>query len=75
MFTIQRCSPKRDEICSCTHMPAIHCTQIKNGSAFDILKGIHQVAEPFSMTVFLSFYVMIFLDFLYRYRLQYMYFS
>ena len=30
-FTIQRCSPKRGEICSCTHdiVPAIQCTHIK----------------------------------------------
>ena len=31
MFTIQRCSPKRGDICSCTHdvVPAIQCTHIK----------------------------------------------
>ena len=47
IFTIQRCSPKRGDICSCTHdaVPAIQCTHIKTGT--------HQVAEQFSMTVFL----------------------
>ena len=29
MFTVERCSPKRGEICSCTHVPAIQCTHIK----------------------------------------------
>ena len=28
MFTIQGCSPKRGEICSCTHVPEIQCTVV-----------------------------------------------
>ena len=29
MFTIQRCSPTRGEICSCTHVLEMQCTHIK----------------------------------------------
>ena len=29
MFTIGGCSPKRGEICSCTHVPELPCTDIK----------------------------------------------
>ena len=28
MFTIWGCSPKRSEICSCTHVPEIQCTHV-----------------------------------------------
>ena len=28
MFTIWGCSPKRGEICSCTHVPEIQCTHV-----------------------------------------------
>ena len=28
MFTIRGCSPKRGDICSCTHVPEIQCTHV-----------------------------------------------
>ena len=58
MFTIQGCSPKRGEICLCTHVPEIQCTHIKIISF--LLKGTRQVAEPFSTRVFFFLYFMIF---------------
>ena len=61
MFTIQGCSPKRGEICSCTHVPEIQCTHIKIISF--LLKRTRQVAEPFSTRVF-SFYILWFYFFI-----------
>ena len=70
MFTIQGCSPKRGEICSCTHVPEIQCTHIKIISF--MLKGSCQVAKPFSTRFFFLF---IFYDLFFYTGVQYMYFS
>ncbi len=66
VFTIQRCSPKRGEIFSCTHVPAIQCTHIK--AVPSLLVRDSSGGRAISHDSFSSFlYFMIFLDFLYRY--------
>ena len=40
MSTMQGCSPKRGEICSCTHVPEIQCTHIKTVSHSRFLFGM-----------------------------------
>ena len=66
MITIPRCSPKRGEIRSCTPVHEIQHVHI--------LKWFppHQVAEPFSMTVFfvykLCYYLFCIYIFIFLYR-------
>ena len=58
MFTIQRCSPKRGEICSCTHVPALHYIKMVPSLLVRDSSGGRAI---FHDSFFL--YFMIFLDF------------
>ena len=49
MFTIRGCSPKRGEICSCTHVPEIQCTHVC------ILKPTSQIYLIFDSLISLNF--------------------
>ena len=70
MFTIQRCSPKRGDICSCTQdvVPAIQCTHIKTVPSL-LVRDSSGGRAIFHDSFFFLFiiYFMIFCIFLYRY--------
>ena len=57
MFTIQGCSPKRGEICSCTHVPEIRYTHIKTVSHSRFLFTMLLTAPtlPFKSLISLNF--------------------
>ena len=53
MFTIRGCSPKRGEICSCTHVPELQCTDIK--TVLSLLKGLIRWQGHFPQVSFIFY--------------------